>query len=666
MGDAVVEWLPDGTPRSPRFGDIYRSRGADGHGGWAQAQHVFLGGCGLWPPGPDAVWRGQPRWHVLENGFGLGLNFLATWRAWRDDPDAPETLFYTATEAHPVSADDLRRSAAPFAPLQALAQSLAKRWVGLLPGVHRWAWQATDATGRVRHLRLTLCVGDAQRWLPTLDVPVDSVFLDGFDPAANPDMWSPPLMRAVARLCRPGTRLATWTVARSVREALTQAGFQVEKAPGLPPKRHCLRARWAPAWTPRTSLRHAPNTPDNLGPNGRHALVIGAGLAGSAAAWSLAQRGWRVTVLDQADTPAAGASGLPVGLVAPHVSPDDAPLSRLTRAGLACTLERAQLLLTPGIDGAASGVLEHRVEGKHALPAPDDWTEQRAAWSQAATPESIVAVGLPPETPALWHPRAAWLRPARLVAAQLAHPRIRFVGGAAVAHLRRQAGGHGWSAHDATGALLAQGDIVVVCAGFDSLALLAAEGRAPLPLHALRGQVAWGPMEALPPDVAAALPPHPVNGHGSLIAGVPGPDGRPVWCMGSTFVRGSTGRTIRADDHAANWDKLRRLLPRAAAALSPLWSQAQAWAGVRCTLPDRFPAVGAVNPETLPGLHVITGLGARGLTLSALCGEVLAAGLHGEPWPLEPALARALLAQRFATRGAPASAADSGRYSQSP
>ena len=136
--------------------------------------------------------------------------------------------------------------------------------------------------------------------------------------------------------------------------------------------------------------------------------------------------------------------------------------------------------------------------------------------------------------------------------------------------------------------------------------------------------------------------------------------------MGSTFVRGSTDRTIRADDHAANGDKLRRLLPRAAAALSPLWSQAQAWAGVRCTLPDRFPAVGAVNPETLPGLHVITGLGARGLTLSALCGEVLAAGLHGEPWPLEPALARALLAQRFATRGAPASTADSGRDSQSP
>jgi tRNA 5-methylaminomethyl-2-thiouridine biosynthesis bifunctional protein len=46
-------------------------------------------------------------------------------------------------------------------------------------------------------------------------------------------------------------------------------------------------------------------------------------------------------------------------------------------------------------------------------------------------------------------------------------------------------------------------------------------------------------------------------------------------------------------------------------------------------------------------LCVLTGLGARGLTLSVLAGEVLAAQLHGEPWPLEPALAHKLLALRW-------------------
>ena len=44
-----VQWLPDGTPRSTRFNDVYRSQGLDGLGGWAQARHVFLRGCGLLP-----------------------------------------------------------------------------------------------------------------------------------------------------------------------------------------------------------------------------------------------------------------------------------------------------------------------------------------------------------------------------------------------------------------------------------------------------------------------------------------------------------------------------------------------------------------------------------------------------------------------------------------
>lgn len=658
MAAAEVEWLPDGTPRSTRYGDIYRSRGADGEGGLAQAHHVFLGGCGLWPP-EGAVWRGQPRWHVLENGFGLGLNFLATWAAWQADPQAPAALFYTATEAHPATADDLRRSAAPYPDLAPPAEALAQRWTGLLPGVHRWTWTA-PGSGEARRLHLTLCVGDATQWLPTLDTPVDSVFLDGFDPAVNPGMWSPPLLRAIARLCRPGTRLGTWTVARAVRDALTDAGFRVEKAPGLPPKRHCLRAVYAPGWSPRATLRQPLAGPHG---DGRRAVVVGAGLAGSAVAWSLATRGWHVTVLDGADTPAAGASGLPVGLVAPHVSPDDAPLSRLTRAGLVGTRERAQALLTAGVDWKPSGVYEHRVEDKHRLPETPEWRLHGAAWSHPPDAEQTACAGLPPDTPALWHPRAAWLRPARLVAAQLAHPAVRFVGGVTVGALARQETGR-WTVHTADGGVCAEGDIVVVCAGFDTRALLARLGVTTLPLHALRGQVTWGPMAALDADARSALPPFPVNGHGSLITGVPGPTGGPIWCMGSTFVRGSTDRAPHPDEHVANHDKLRRLLPKAAAALAPVWPQAHGWAGVRCTLPDRFPAVGALDPERLPGLHVLTGLGARGLTLSVLCGEVLAASLHGEPWPVEARLARALLASRFAQRkAAPVDGADGARQS---
>ena len=72
-----------------------------------------------------------------------------------------------------------------------------------------------------------------------------------------------------------------------------------------------------------------------------------------------------------------------------------------------------------------------------------------------------------------------------------------------------------------------------------------------------------------------------------------------------------------------------------------------AWAGLRCTLPDRVPAVGPVDTDHLPGLHVCAGMGARGISLGVLCGELIAAQLEGEPLPLSPALAAHLAAQRF-------------------
>ena len=103
-------------------------------------------------------------------------------------------------------------------------------------------------------------------------------------------------------------------------------------------------------------------------PTPRHAVVVGGGLSGAAVAYSLATRGWRVEVLDAASAPAAGASGLPLGLVAPHVSPDDALLSRLTRAGVRATLQRAAALLVAGATWGQSGSLERRLEHRRALP----------------------------------------------------------------------------------------------------------------------------------------------------------------------------------------------------------------------------------------------------------------------------------------------------------
>lgn len=645
-----VEWLPDGTPRSTLFDDVYRSRGFHGMDrGLLQARHVFLQGCGLWSPnGGPLVWHGQRQWHVLETGFGLGLSFLATWQSWRQDPQRPDRLFFTSIEAWPVSAQDIVRSVAAWPELQLLAGELASAWRGLMPGIHRLVFE----DGRVQ---LTLCIGPVEKMLREIDVAADSVFLDGFSPEVNPEMWSLHTLKALARVCSTGTRVASWCVKRSVREDLTQCGFAVTRADGLPPKVHRLEAVFSPAWTPRTKLRRAlreGSNPSRSGdrPYNHHtgtALVLGAGLSGSAAACSLARRGWSVTVLDAGQDVGAGASGLPAGLTAPHISPDDSVLSRITRAGVRATLQRCTELLESSTDWAWTGVLEHRVEGKRALPAGDAWPEQGHEWSTPATPEQIVSAGLPQQAQALWHPMAAWLRPRQLVTAQLAAPGIEVRWNTPVHAIRHSE--HGWQALDAQGQVLAQADQLILASGFHTRMLLPA---GVLPLNPLRGQISMGALETLPTELKNKMPPMPVNGHGSFITGVPLPPefgGAPGWYLGSTFDRACPEAVLRDEDHAANHARLTSLLPDLSEPMQPAFAleHVLAWAGLRCTLPDRLPAVGALDPVQFPGLLVCAGMGARGISLSVLCGELIAAQLEGEPWPLGLTLNSHLAAQRF-------------------
>lgn len=566
-------------------------------------------------------------WHVLDLGGADGARFLACWRLWQQMAHRPGRLFYSLFVPTPLPADAWLSQVSACPSLRPFAAALATQWQGLLPGSHRLALD----DGAVH---LTVHVAPPEDGLPLLDTPVDAVFVSGS--AA---------LKSLARLCRHGTRVVWDTRADPSPPWATSKAWVLEGNASSGSDVPFAAASFLPPWPVGRFWRRSLFVD-------RQTIVLGAGLAGSAAAWSLAQRGWQVDVYDTAHQPAGGASGLPAGLLAPHVSPDDAALSQLTRDGVRATRTRAAQLLRQAHDWSSSGVLEHRVEGKRALPkstqeaATPAWMDD---WSREAASSQLQQAHLPPGSSGIWHPSGAWIRPTALVQAQLTHPGIRFHGGVRITGLHRTQAG--WRLVDDQGQFVKETPVLVLACGFDVRALLETlcKGEETLPLHALRGQVSWGYMPQLPSALAKRLPPWPVNGYGSFLHGIPAANGQPFWIVGSTFERGATQPTLQMADQQANADRLARLLPALAGAFDPLDPQIQAWAGVRCTLPDRFPAVGALAPQRWPGLHVLTGLGARGLTLSVLAGEMLAAELEGEPWPVNPKLARKLLALRFAT-----------------
>ncbi|HRK78275.1 MAG TPA: tRNA (5-methylaminomethyl-2-thiouridine)(34)-methyltransferase MnmD, partial [Thiobacillus sp.] len=214
----------NGVPYSAAYGDIYHT--ADGGAG--QARHVFLQGCGL----PQA-WAHRARFVVLETGFGTGLNFLATWAAWRDDPARPGRLHFLSVEKHPFGAAELARLHAQWPEWAALANELRANWPMPTPGFHRIALDG----GRVQ---LTLMLGEAADCLPQVEAGVDAFYLDGFAPDRNADLWQPGLFDELARLANPGAMAATYTVAAAVREGLGRVGFACEKRAGYGRKRQPL------------------------------------------------------------------------------------------------------------------------------------------------------------------------------------------------------------------------------------------------------------------------------------------------------------------------------------------------------------------------------------------------------------------------------------------
>ena len=627
---ARLEFTADGTPFSAAYGDVYHSA----HGGPAQARHVFLGGNDL-----PQRWQGRDRFVILETGFGLGLNFLATWRAWRDDPQRCRRLHFVSFEKHPFTAADLAVAQQAWPEFAALASELQQRWPPLTPGIHRLFLDD-------RRITLTLVFGDAKTQLRAVDAGVDAFFLDGFSPARNPALWTPEICRALARLAAPAATLATWSVAGHVRDALAAAEFDLAKRPGFAGKREMLVGRFRS----QRPDRHA-------APTDRRALVLGAGIAGSTAAHALAAAGWQVTVLEQAGEPATGASGNVAGVLRPLPSADDNRLSRLTRAGYLAT--RALLQSLPDARWSACGVL-------HLGREPVHEAQQRRAVEQLGWPTEVLQfvdrevatqmLGWPVDTGGWWFPGGGWVQPPSLCRAALAAfpERIGARFHAAVDRISWQK--PNWQAWGSDGELLAEAPVLVMASGH------AAPRFAPfawLPQRAARGQVSYLPTGATPPLNHVVC---------KLGYAMPAIDGRHL--IGATLQAGDDDPAVRIADHRENLARLDLSLPGFATAVDPATLAGRV--GFRPMSPDRLPIVGPVpDPAAVasnsrlhalarqPGLWCVQGFGARGIVWSALMADLLVSRIEGEPLPLENDLVDACDPGRFLLRPTRRSAAPS-------
>jgi len=577
----------NGTAFSTEFQDVYHAR----DGALAQSRHVFLGGNGL----PER-WRARPAFTILETGFGIGANFLATWDAWRADAARPRRLHFVSVENRPFGREALREALAPFEEVAALARALVEAWPPALAGFHRLHF---DGGGVI----LTLLLGDGHALLPQLVGRADALYLDGFSPARNPDLWTPEVVRELARIARPGATLATWTVAGGVRTALTDAGFRLEKREGFAAKREMLcGAREGGAESARA-------------PAERRAIVVGGSLAGTLAADRLASRDWEVELLEaeaERTPPAAG-------LVRPIANLRDALNARISRGAFLYALQHFRALQHEGYHLAWNrcGVLQLADDADEAarfaaIAASQDYPAELLEYVDAARAAAIA--GRPVRGPGWWFPGGAVVSPPSLGVASHARAgeRVRRRVGARVERIERE--GRDWRAYGADGRVLAEAPTIVLANAIDARRLLPSAG---LRLARVRGQLTY-----LPPSHGRRLD-VVVSGSGYV---APLPDGGHV--AGATYAHDDEDRSVRAADHAENLARAEAMVPGFAAGLDA--AALAGWTGFRTTVPDRLPIVGACAED---GAYVFTGLGSRGLLWGPLGAEAIASALEGEPLP---------------------------------
>ncbi|CAI8969693.1 bifunctional tRNA (5-methylaminomethyl-2-thiouridine)(34)-methyltransferase MnmD/FAD-dependent 5-carboxymethylaminomethyl-2-thiouridine(34) oxidoreductase MnmC [Pseudomonas sp. fls2-241-R2A-110] len=649
LPNAQLDWDEQGLPRSRVFDDVYFSN----QSGLEETRYVFLEQNGLRER--FAALPAGGRLVIGETGFGTGLNFLCAWQLFEQQAVAGARLHFVSVEKYPLSTPDLQRALALWPELKPFADQLLAHYVAIHQGFQRLVLD----NGRVT---LTLLIGDALEQLPQLDARIDAWFLDGFAPAKNPDMWTAELFAELARLAAPGSTISTFTSTGWVRRLLNAAGFKMKRTPGIGHKWEILRGVFL-GWPEETAAPVAAKpwfARPMPAPGERHALVIGAGLAGCATAASLAARGWQVSLLERHDALAQEASGNPQGVLYLKLSAHGTALSQLIVSGFGYT-RRLLEHLQRGVDWDDCGVLQLAFNAKEA---------QRQAQLAQAFPEDLLHMldqerarllaGVDLQWGGLFYPEGGWVHPPALCTWQAAHSGIRILTHHDVLQLRREQG-H-WQAWDGD-RLLASAPTVVLAGAAD---IKRFDFSSDLPLKRIRGQITRLPQTPESQELSTVV----------CAEGYVAPARLGEHTLGASFDFNNDDLTPTAAEHAGNLHMLEEismdLMARLGAdTLRPETLEGRA--AFRCTSPDYLPIVGPLadreafadayvslgkdarqTPDIpcpwLEGVYVNSGHGSRGLITAPLSGELLAAWLDDEPLPLPRAVAEACHPNRFALR----------------
>jgi len=206
------------TIHLPEWDEHYHSK----HGAIQEAYHVFINN-GLYQ------FKKANKISILEIGFGTGLNAFITYL---EAKKLQLNIDYTGVEAYPVVPEEIQK-------LNYVARLNVVNEQAVFEKMHSLSWSKKHTFA----VRFSLT--KKEQFFDKIDDvnKYDLIYFDAFGARVQPELWTVEIFNIMYKALRKDGVLVTYSAKGSVRRAMQEVGFIVERLPGPPGKREMLRGK---------------------------------------------------------------------------------------------------------------------------------------------------------------------------------------------------------------------------------------------------------------------------------------------------------------------------------------------------------------------------------------------------------------------------------------
>ena len=368
----------------------------------------------------------------------------------------------------------------------------------------------------------------------------------------------------------------------------------------------------------------------------KHAVIIGAGIAGCQTAWHLVKQGWHVTLIEREKKIAQQASGNPAGIISPKMTAQASNGEDFYVECFDYAVQQLSDLKTRHhkLDWHACGLLQlaHNDREEKRWGSLKERDFDKLFLQCVDKNEATGIAGIPIDYKASYFPQAGWINPVSFCNALLADcgDDCQVILESDVINLEKEQ--NKWQLLDKYKQTIASAEVVIIASGKD---LNTFPQSNQLPSMPVKGQTTSVASNDFSKQLKTTI------GHDGYLT--PASDITSKLTFGASFDRNISQAHVDKNKDNENLDQLRKYLPQLADSFEKVNS---AHVAIRMTTPDRFPYFGGIADKAfftknyadlhqgkqfkdypkakyIEGLFVLAGLGSRGLTTSGLCAKHL-------------------------------------------